>query len=406
MQPDQYASTAVTIITLSALAIGTLAMIVRALVRHRSTLRQAGRQLVADMKKGDGFTFHRILNDPGEAPPPTQDQAAPQNRPLALRQWLDLVNNQPDRNPHLVTTGPSGSGKTTLTLAILQDRPGRVMIVTPKSKKADSWGGLPAIRLRREDMSFEPIAAAIDAVYQEMLRRNAEDTDVDEDWLTLVIDEFPTVADECKGLSAKVLRMIRLARSVRIRLILLATETTVKALGLEGNGDARNNCIVIETAEDRSATIYRWGKTPNPIDTRPVLQVASRPIPLMRWWAPQPASERPATPVQARRNRDYLSSLFADDLDVPVRAASHQVASDPERTSTAVHSGTSHQDAVPPDESVPPTEEGVPATLTPDAIRTLYSSGWSKNRIAAMLTGTKSKRIAIIDAALEKEPVT
>jgi hypothetical protein len=47
-------------------------------------------------------------------------------------------------------------------------------------------------------------------------------------------------------------------------------------------------------------------------------------------------------------------------------------------------------------------DEGVPATLTPDAIRTLYSVWNSKNKIAALLTGTKSKRLAIINAALEQ----
>jgi hypothetical protein len=45
--------------------------------------------------------------------------------------------------------------------------------------------------------------------------------------------------------------------------------------------------------------------------------------------------------------------------------------------------------------------------LTPEAIQTLYNAGWSRNKIAAMLRGTKPKRLALIDQALiaQEEPI-
>src|SRR5688500_13231488 len=132
--PDQYASTIVTLVSLGALALGMLAMLVRAIVRRRNTLRRAGRQLVADVKKGEGFTFHRTLKEATQAN--GKQEAPPQ--PLGLRQWLDLVNHRPDQVPHLFIEGGSGSGKTTLATAILHDRLGPVAVVGVKPD--DQWG--------------------------------------------------------------------------------------------------------------------------------------------------------------------------------------------------------------------------------------------------------------------------
>jgi energy-coupling factor transporter ATP-binding protein EcfA2 len=224
-------------------------------------------------------------------PPQAQEQATSETpveeNALTMSQWLDRVNNQPDRVPHLAASGPSGSGKTTLILAALHQRPGRFVIVTPKSKRADPWGGLPVIRLRTEDMGFAPIGSAIEAVYAEMLRRNAENADVEDDWLTLVIDEFSTVIGKLPELKEKVLDLVTLGRSSRIRVIILATETNVKAWGWEGRGEARHNVLFIECEEEtHRAVMFRWGKIHEHMDTRWVPRMANHPLPMSRWWNP------------------------------------------------------------------------------------------------------------------------
>lgn len=199
---------------------------------------------------------------------------------LPLRTWLDRVNNEPDRVPHIAAKGPSGSGKSTLILAALTERSGKVLICTPKNARDDAWGGVPAVRMTA-DLTFDHIEAALLEVHQEVKRRNVEGFD---EWLTVVIDDYPWIAQECPS-AAKVVTMVgNMGRSVRVRLILLAQTATVKSWGLEGNGEARSNFVFINLEEDHSAVIYRWGKAPEPIDTSRVAELAQHPIPAIRWW--------------------------------------------------------------------------------------------------------------------------
>lgn len=235
--------------------------------------------------------------------------------PLRLRQWLDRVNHQPDRHPHLIAMGRPGSGKTTMALAVLGDRPGRLVVTTPKSHKADPWGGLPVIRLRPYDMSFASIQQAIEAVYQEMLRRNAEYPDVEHEWLTLVIDEYPTVRAGCEGIEEQILAMLRFADRVRIRLMLLSSENDINALGLKVDEVARQNCIFVELDEDRHGVIYHWGKAREPIETTGILLLAHRRIPAVRWWYPTKLPDQPAISTQVPPDRtEAVSNLLEKAL--------------------------------------------------------------------------------------------
>lgn len=248
------------------------------------------------------------------SPPPVRKPAsavsAPERAPaittprmLTLREWLDRVNNQPDRVPHIAAKGPSGSGKTTLILATLIDRPGQVLICTPKNAKDDPWGGAPAVRLT-SDLSFDAIEAALCAVHQEVKRRNVEGFD---EWLTVVIDDYPWIAQDCPS-AAKIVTLVgNMGRSVRVRLILLAQTSTVKSWGFEGNGEARANFVFVDLEEDHSAVLYRWGKQPEPIDTSCVFELAQRPIPQVRWWN---VMNSVSSPVQDAEPLNWPNSAY------------------------------------------------------------------------------------------------
>jgi len=207
--------------------------------------------------------------------------------------WLRVLNAQPDVNPHLAVCGPTRSGKTTLVMALIAQRPGDLVICTPKGADTDPWGGFPAVRLAYNvhsgDVSYAPIGAAIRAVYQEMNRRNAV-PGASRAPLTLVIDELTNVSAELKadGCMDMILRMWTMAASCGIRLITLDPTVNVRGWGIEGRGDVRENLVFVRCQPDKSATYYRWGSeaAPMPIDTLLLPGMAARGLDPVRVWVP------------------------------------------------------------------------------------------------------------------------
>jgi hypothetical protein len=328
---------------------------------------------------------------PERAQPDQPDQPAllpaPADGPLTLGDWLDLINDQPDKVPHLACTGPSGSGKTTLILAALSRRPGRLVVCTPKSRRDDPWGGITAIRLRKQDMSFVLIANAILAVHAEMLRRNTADDDAPADeWLTLVVDEYSTVIGKMPELKETVLDLVTMGRSVRIRVVLLATETNVKAWGWEGRGEARHNVLFVECEEDtRRAVAYRWGKTRRQLDTRAVYPLAQAAILAGREW-------RPARRPDPAADAGTLAALLGLDL-----------GGVPANRWTGTQVVPAHQDAVPG--AVPGTGSQDAGTGSPDDAGTgfdrdladaLIAAGWSANKIYGKVGGKRAAVLAYV----------
>lgn len=219
--------------------------------------------------------------------------------------WLRVLNDQPDVNPHLAICGPTRSGKTTLVTALLVNRPGSLVIATPKGADTDPWGGFPAVRLAydaaRGEVSYAPIGAAIRAVYQEMNRRNAQ-PGADRAPLTLVIDELTTVNYELR--EDKVMEMIArlwtMGASCGVRVITLDPTVNVKGWGIEGRSDLRESLVFVRCQPDKSANYYRWSDEARafPIDTMGLPAVAARGLDPARVWVPptrvEPAQEAPS----------------------------------------------------------------------------------------------------------------
>lgn len=352
----------------------------------------SGRQLalpdsprVAALLPAAASLAERPARAPLALPAPADVQGEQPAGPLELGDWLDLINDQPDKVPHLACTGPSGSGKTTLILAALSRRPGRLVVTTPKNKRDDPWGGITAIRLRKQDMSFVLIAKAILAVHTEMLRRNTADDETPE-WLTLVIDEYSTVIGKMPDLKETVLDLVTMGRSVRIRVVLLATETNVKAWGWEGRGEARHNVLFVECEEDtRRAVAYRWGKVRRPLDTREVYPLAQAASLVGREW-------RPARPADPTRDAGTLAALLGLDL-----------GGEPADRWTGTRPVPAHQDAVPG--AVPGTGSQDAGTGSPDDAGTgfdrdladaLIAAGWSANKIYGKVGGKRAAVLAYV----------
>lgn len=359
-ESNSYAETAVTIFALAALALGTLAMIVRAILRHRHTLKSAGRQMVADVRKGEGWTFQQELFDRAKHTPLQQ---------LNLRQWLDLVNHRPDQVPHLFVEGGSGAGKTTLTTAILQDRTDLVAVVGVKPD--DGWGEGYVYRSAER-------ATYLGQLLTEVRRRLDEN---DRSGITIVLDDFTRLTQHKEAVELYK-EIADIGRSLRIRLILVARGRQVKGIGAQGESDLLDHFAFLSVSRGSHAVTLEIEEEVTQIDTKQVRELA-QPLNGGRWW----------------KLREVKSVLEAED-SVLVRLLQGTSAGETNRTGTHGTSGIPHSEAVLLHDDNVTNTEGVPGRLTSEAIQTLYNSGWSKNRIAALLIGSKSKRLAIIDAAL------
>ncbi len=248
--------------------------------------------------------------------------------PLTPREWLAWTNDD-ESAPHLGVIGPTRAGKTTLVLAALGRRKGDLVIATPKSKETDPWGGFVAVRLHyaNDTADFTPLADVVRQVHREMLRRNAEQTIGQEQPLTLVLDEFTTLAAEQPAIRPLVLQLWTMGASAKIRVVVVAPEVNVRAWGIEGRGDVRENLIFARVAPDRSAQMFRIDQqgrpiAPRRIDTRTVKQLADQAVlsfrvwPRLSVWTPAGGGSIPktATKVAVAQTADRQTATADDDL--------------------------------------------------------------------------------------------
>jgi hypothetical protein len=236
----------------------------------------------------------------------TPSTAPAAERRMPLPQWLDLVQNRLDDAPHTMITGVTGTGKTTLVKALCATRQGQLLFVSPKP---NAWPGLtyPTID---DDGGFTAIEAAMQSVLAELQQRLAamkRGTDpATFTTLTIVVDEFPTIADECATAPLLYRKLGQIGRELRLRLIPLSTTRLVKDLGLAGRGAARENFaeITLSRATARAAGLLQLAadEPPIPIDLAGVYELSQQPIDPSRWWS-TPAGAlgssggAPATPV-------------------------------------------------------------------------------------------------------------
>lgn len=196
--------------------------------------------------------------------PETIAQATP-DQSLPARAWLDYVNAQPDRVPHVAIIGPSGAGKTTTATAILSDRPGGIVVLT--AKEGDDWGGLPYVGID-DDATYRTANDTFDALSTEVKQRllAVKQQRMTADWLTIVVDDFSTLVKEAP-IAADVVKLVaRLGRSLRVRLVMLSDSALVKAIGLEGEGETRSNFAFIRLRRGHAGTLEIEGSDV-PIDT-------------------------------------------------------------------------------------------------------------------------------------------
>ena len=187
------------------------------------------------------------------------------NESLELFDW-GRFNTERDDFPHIAIAGKTGGGKSYLAEFLATLFEGYTIAVSPHWKKGDftsaylvvGWG-----RNTGESAQFEysfadimtgqfnvSVGGFMYALLQEMDRRyqlnpiTQEYIGVDDPEVVVILDEFNLYAN-LEGLPIITKQLLREARKVRIRLIPLVQGTEVKAMGVEGEGQLREQLTFI-----------------------------------------------------------------------------------------------------------------------------------------------------------------
>jgi biotin operon repressor len=148
----------------------------------------------------------------------------------------------------------------------------------------------------------------------------------------LVIDDFPDVKNECESAPILLKRLGSMGRELRIRLLALTQSNRVKTLGIEGEGDARDNFTILRLGsfavdvlpaarEMQRPAVLEWRGEQHPIDTLGLYGSHSQRISEDRWWTmPEPTNDEVLADLlgqtqsqPAPQRKDRIRALFEQD---------------------------------------------------------------------------------------------
>lgn len=185
-------------------------------------------------------------------PPAREVVVAPPVEPVKFADIREAL-----KKPHIMLLGETGSGKSVLCKYFASELKIPCIALDPHATPHD-WQGAKVIGQGRD---YQAIGKELERLVQLMdVRYKQRDRGVSQfPPLGVILDEFPAVASELgKAATAPVKLIVREARKVNIKLILLAQGSEVKTLGIEGEGSLRESFAVVSLgkfAADRAKSL-------------------------------------------------------------------------------------------------------------------------------------------------------
>jgi energy-coupling factor transporter ATP-binding protein EcfA2 len=327
----------------------------------------------------------------------------------------------------IIVLGPKGSGKTTLSLALLYAvvAEGHNITIIDPHAELNRW---PAnVRCYGRGLDYAEIDRTLLALFAEMKLRYQKGQEGRREPLYAFIDEVPSIREECPSWSKVFAKLLREARKVNIHVVVLSQSFLVEDLGI--NGDTRTNLTVVALGKAVSRYLSRAthinerekqalieatrGRTwPAIIDSGdvPVLFVVDRANEVIThvepriWDFDSTATSKPGNDellllglLEQTSPKEKISALgrlqtAETSLDYP-----SEVAGDPIGMPQ-----TGFQTTEAADRPVWTTDEAaLPQDDTSKMIRALLLAGYSKNKIANLVSPTsKGKGYELIKLAL------
>lgn len=252
---------------------------------------------------------------PRQARPHTSAPPAPADaRVQPHEEWWPIVLNKVH---HLMVVGSTQEGKSTSVRALVKERARTdlVLVIDPHGK-LNKWG-TPAVGTGR---NWAQIDQTFQALQAELSRRYREDEEIGAP-LSIFIDEYPTIAANCQHAQRTFLDLAREGAKVRMRLVVLTHSPNVEALGISGQGDARDNfsklllsSFALRVFPDLEGTAWpaalEYKASAMRVDRSRLLDLSERETPPPNVW--QPPGE-PLEQVQWTNEHMLVAAMLAAD---------------------------------------------------------------------------------------------
>lgn len=290
---------------------------------------------------------------------------------------------------NLLVVGPKGSGKTTVLQLLLAMR-GAAHVALDPHNAPGKWpckvvgGGRQFVEI---DAYLQSVYGALGYRYRALHEGRVAEGQFDQ--LTLIGDEWRAIAQELPGdrrsdrLGAGdiVLKLLAEGRKVGLCVLAASHNDTAASMGMAG--------------DMAMLTCFDWIIYLGALAVRKLPAAARMQRPAVVYSPEQDCFYLLELPSVAKQLSNIGSQNVSSVHNTPIG-----IGTGTEHEGTHGTPSTQHMDAVLVAAEDDDAVGDVPAILTDEAIRILYNAWGSKNRVAALLQGTKSKRLAQIDTAL------